>query len=223
MFDEKKFNSISYQNDFRITSIDSVRFQKVLKQIGKRKQVLDLGCGDGFFMEKIKAEGNIVEGVEISVPAVRKARGKGFMVYNISLNDDWSSKLNKLYDIIFAGELIEHIFDTDRFLQNCRNALKKNGSLVITTPNVASLGRRLLLLFGKNPLIETTARKTDAGHIRYFTHQTLINLLLQNRFKVTYMASGVINFDNRGKYYSSLLARIFPTLGNTIIITAKKE
>jgi 2-polyprenyl-3-methyl-5-hydroxy-6-metoxy-1,4-benzoquinol methylase len=79
-------------------------------------------------MERIKNSGNEVIGIEISENAIRKSREKGFLVYDFSLENDWSQKISEDFDIIFGGEIIEHIFDTDNFLKNIRNLLKKMGS-----------------------------------------------------------------------------------------------
>jgi methionine biosynthesis protein MetW len=204
-----------------INAIDELRVKKILNLIGIHKKVLDLGCGDGFIMKRIKAIGNNVEGVEISNNAIKNARKNGFTVYDCSLNDDWSKNIKKKYDVIFAGELIEHIFDTDKLLRNVRKVLKKGGYLIITTPNIAALGRRLLLLLGKNPLVETTTRNYDAGHIRYFTFGTLAKLLTENSFEVEDITSIHINFSGNGKLYSTMLTKLFPKLGTTIVVKAK--
>ncbi len=220
---DKQFNSKRYSKQFTVTSPDIFRVNRVLEMIGQGKSVLDLGCGDGFLMKKIQAVGNSVEGIEVSTPAIRHARKQGLKVYDLSLNTPWAALIKKHYDAVFAGELIEHIYDTDMLLEEIRKVLKKNGSLIITTPNLASLGRRILLLLGKNPLIENTMRTNDAGHIRYFTKDTLIRLLHDNGFELLEYHSGVVNFDSSGKFYSLLLASLLPTLGNTLIIKAMKR
>lgn len=218
----KKFNSIRYSGNPSLSKIDEIRVSKILKLIGKGKQVIDLGCGGGFIMEKIKASGNKVTGVEISENAIKKARQKGFKVFNLSLEGDWAKRINEKFDVAFAGEIIEHIFDTDKFLQNIRKVLKKNGSLIITTPNLASLGKRLFLLVGENPGIETTARKRDVGHIRYFTFATLTNLLIENNFRIETTESTAVNFNKNNTLYSAALATLFPTFGSHLIVKARK-
>ena len=220
---DKKFNSLRYAHAFSITDSDQFRLEKVLSFIGNNKKVLDIGCGDGFVMEKIKKQRNAVSGIEISIPSIRSARKRGFVVYDISLNDiHWSKKIKQKFDVVWVGEVIEHIFDTDSFLENVRRVLKKDGKMVLSTPNLASFGRRILHLFGINPLLETTARKQDAGHIRYFTFRNLTQLLKEHRFDVEQITSSVVNFDNSGKHFSKTLADIFPHLGNTIIVKARK-
>jgi len=218
----KKFNSVRYSSDLDINSVEEIRINKLLKLIGKNKSVLDLGCWDGSISEIIKKNTNTVAGVEISDNAIKKTREKGIEVFDLDLNSDWQESIKERYDVVFAGEIIEHIFDTDRFLQNVYKVLKNEGCLVLSTPNIASLGRRVFLLFGLNPLIETTARGGDAGHIRYFTFNTLERLLKDNNFVITNYTSDCVNFDRNGLIRSSLLSDIFPKLGRTLIIKATK-
>ena len=219
----KIFNSARYYNKFVFGEVDKIRVNAVLKLIGINKKVLDIGCGDGFIMERIRSFGNEAAGIEISKNAIIRARKKGFKVFDVTLNGNWSAKIKGKYDVVFGGEIIEHIFDTDNLLFNIKKVLNRNGALILTTPNIASLGRRLLMLAGKNPLIETTARKTDAGHIRYFTRNSLTKLLEENGFDVISVRSTVVNFGNNGKSYSKLLANVFPGLGNNIIIKAIRK
>lgn len=221
---DKKYNSASFARKFQTNRPEEIRINKVLRFIGKNKKVLDLGCGDGYIMEKIKTGKNTVIGIDVVDYTINLARKKGFKVYNLSLNaENWNEKILEKFDTVFAGEIIEHIFDTDIFLQNIYKILKPKGQLVLTTPNLASLGRRLLLLIGNNPLIETTSRSYDANHIRYFTFESLKKLLSENKFEILKEESSVINFNLSGKLYSTFLAKVFPRFGNNIILNCRKK
>lgn len=201
----KKFNSIVYSKDFIINDIERIRISKLIKLIGINKKVLDLGCRDGQISQLIAKNNNVVYGIEIANEMVKKCNKKGIKVFDIDLNSNWQESIEKKFDIVLAGEIIEHIFDTDKFLQNIYKILKSDGFLVLSTPNIASFGRRILLLLGKNPLIETTSRKYDAGHIRYFTLKALKLLLKENNFKVINFESDCINFDRWGQYNFNFL------------------
>src|SRR5262249_14451538 len=50
------------------------------------------------------------------------------------------------FDLVFAGEIIEHVYNPDGLLGSCLLALRPNGYLVITTPNLACFYNRLFLL-----------------------------------------------------------------------------
>lgn len=227
-FEEIRFYSRRFRKKFIISETDNIRLEKVFTLIGHEKRVLDLGCGDGFFLSLLREKGHTAEGVEIAQSAMKQAQKKGFTVYPLSLNDQWSRSLRKKYDVVFAGEIIEHILDVDSFCENVRRVLTKNGCLIITTPNLASLGRRFLLLLGKNPYMEVTFSETDkgrkdAGHIRYFTKEILFTLLKKHMFDIIRYESGVVNFNTSGTMYSTFFASLFPTIGNTIIVKAQKK
>ena len=128
------------------------------------------------------------------------------------------------FDVWVCAEVIEHILDTDFFIEEIKRVLKPNGYLIITTPNVASFGRRILLLLGKNPFFEASfgfPSYARAGHIRYFTKDLLINFLNTKGFKTIFFTSNVVNFNNSGYISSKICAKLFPTLGSTLIIKAQ--
>lgn len=218
----KHFNSVRYAKKFLMNPADEIRVQKILKMAGKNKKVLDLGCGDGFLMQELRKNNNTVVGIDIASKALEKAQKRGLNVFDLDLNTNWSKGMEEHFDSIVAGEIIEHIFDTDLFLKNIYKVLKKNGTLILSTPNIASLARRIMLLLGINPHIEVTARAYDAGHIRYFTFKSLKKLLEENGFKVINFTSDSVNFDNKANIKSQLLADIFPTIGKTLIVKAIK-
>jgi 2-polyprenyl-3-methyl-5-hydroxy-6-metoxy-1,4-benzoquinol methylase len=219
----KDLNSRLFSTDYGIDDQERLRLEVMLKMVGTGKDILDVGCRDGTISKLMTDAGNNVEAVEISDYSIIKARGKGIKVYDIDLNTSWAGRIGKKYDLVFAGEIIEHLFETDMFLQNINKVLKKGGILVISTPNTASLGRRILLLLGKNPATELTTRQGQAGHVRYFVYDSLKSILEDNGFFVADFRSDVINMDYKGKITSSTLAKIFPTLGRSLIIKAIKK
>ncbi|MDD3003099.1 MAG: methyltransferase domain-containing protein, partial [Candidatus Shapirobacteria bacterium] len=141
---------------------------------------------------------------------------KGFKIKIADLHSTFPYQKNT-FNTITAGEIIEHIYDTDFFLKEIKRILKPNGFLVLSTPNIATLGRRLMLLFGVNPLIETSLDHS-AGHIRYFTKISLGDLLEKHNFKIINFTSDSINFDQKGRFKSQILAKAFPTFGARLII-----
>ncbi|MFC1622625.1 methyltransferase domain-containing protein [Patescibacteria group bacterium] len=127
------------------------------------------------------------------------------------------------FDIIISSEIIEHIYDTDFFLQEIFRILKPDGKLLITTPNVASFGRRIMLFLGLNPLIETSVDQGNSGHIRYFTFKSLKRLLNKNGFKIIKKHSDVINFNNFGTLKTHSLPKYLFNFGQSIIYLTQKN
>jgi len=202
--------------------VDAPRFNFILDNISDDNlDILDIGCWDGAYTMKYKMKSNIVYGVEISKKAVNLAKKNGIKVIN---GDFMSGKFfsNKKFDVIIAGEIIEHVFDTDLFLRKIRAMLKKSGRLILTTPNVASLPRRILLLIGINPSLENrTLLNESAGHIRYFTFKDIYRILKDNNFTIIQSKSDVLNFNNQGTCFSTLIPKIYKRFGKSIMVVAK--
>lgn len=218
---------------------DLARIKVILEFVGHDKKILDIGCYDGHISEAIKRADNDVYGLEGAGNAVEIARKRGIKTFKLNIESDEFPFSKEEFDVVVAAEIIEHIYDTDTFLEKINNVLKSQGFLVLTTPNLAALGRRLMLLCGLNPFIEISCKKSAiggikkfytsgtenqpaGGHIRYFVKENLVELIEQHGFKVEKIKSDIINF-NKSEILSSIkLAKIFPGLGKSIIIKAKK-
>lgn len=189
--------------------------------VGSQKCVLDVGCYDGHIAELILRKGNEVHGIDASLKVVKQAQKRGVKAVVSDLSNTFPYEDNT-FDTVYAGEIIEHILDTDFFIDEIKRVLKKNGTLIITTPNTASFARRLMLLFNVNPFFEASygyPKNATAGHIRFFIIPLLKGFLSYKRLCVEQCFSDIINFPFGVK--SQFLAKIFPSLGQSIIIKAK--
>ena len=136
-------------------------------------------------------------------------------------------------------ELIEHLFDTDHFLDEVYRVLKPNGIFVLSTPNLASIHNRIALLLGYQPYCMSVSirhlvgylkfsHKIDvSAHIRFFTLKSLTQLLLQHNFKIVEkQGAGVISsLDKRYPKYLYLIDKVFskfPSLAYTLIVKTEK-
>jgi 2-polyprenyl-3-methyl-5-hydroxy-6-metoxy-1,4-benzoquinol methylase len=96
------------------------------------------------------------------------------------------------YDLIIAGEIIEHLIDTDHFAVELHRVLKPGGFLILSTPNLASWYSRLRLLRGRVPRSfpgpsSTIARDVliDIKHIRVNVLSEWSNFLETHGFHVS--------------------------------------
>ena len=217
--DAIKFNSEAYP-DSRCGQDDS-RVQAILPLVGRVGRVLDVGCLDGTIGELFLKSGNDVYGLDASEPAVAKAVQCGIKAQLGNVEQRFPFE-DDYFDAVFAGEIIEHIFDVDMMLSEIFRVLKPGGHFVVTTPNLAALGRRLMLLLNINPHIEISFTGNAAGHIRYFVKNTFYEILEKHGFKVEVFRSDVVNFNASGSLKSLALARVFPTLGKSLIVKAVK-
>jgi 2-polyprenyl-3-methyl-5-hydroxy-6-metoxy-1,4-benzoquinol methylase len=104
-------------------------------------KALDIGCGNGHFMLGLRELGWACEGVEFNLTAVDICRSYGFKVHH---GDMESAKLlDNSFDLITASHVIEHLPDPVSFMKEAARILKKDGQLLVKTPNSQALGRGL--------------------------------------------------------------------------------
>ncbi len=134
-------------------------------------------------------------------------------------------------DVVFAGEIIEHLVDTDRFLQQIRDALKPGGALILTTPNLLNLENRIRMFLGFYPRwVDWSLTSSGLGHVRAYTFATLRKQLTETGFQVESMRGNYVPLvrnqccflDDRVHHWIRFTGSMFPTLSGTIIVKARK-
>jgi 2-polyprenyl-3-methyl-5-hydroxy-6-metoxy-1,4-benzoquinol methylase len=107
---------------------------------GERKRVLDLGCGNGGFLVRMRQLGWEVEGIDPDEQARTRAAGAGIPVRAEPLTV--ASAPRDHYDGITLNHVVEHLHEPRETLRACLVALRPGGVLWIATPNVGGLGAR---------------------------------------------------------------------------------
>lgn len=128
---------------------------------------LDFGCGHGFFVRALLAQGRDAFGFDIGVEKI-ESKENSRITYAQQFGD--YSAYN--FDLITAWHVLEHMRDPDVTLNQLAARLKQGGKLFIAVPNLDSSGfRRFGVKWGwtQQPYV----------HINHFTHSNL-TLLLQN-------------------------------------------
>lgn len=194
---------------------------------GNALRVLDVGCGDGTYSEMISDMGNEVYGIDIRPDRVERAKQKGVKASVADLTKGLPFK-DEFFDLIYAAEVLEHIYDTEFFLQEAKRVLRKNGTLIVTVPNIACLPNRIRAILGLYPKHVAPARKhwSVGEHIRVFTKGTLIGLLERNGFKIEDVKANLVSFiptRRTKKPWSKYLGKIFPGLGEVLICKARRN
>lgn len=198
----------------------------IKKYLGNSKlKILDIGCSDGLFSEKIQKMGHEVVGVDISEDVLALAKKRGIQTVKLDVEKEEFPFQANSFDVIILGDIIEHIFDTDVLLEKCRKVLVPQGRLFISTPNVASFARRCMLAVGVSPFLEysiqlPTNNLPSVGHIRYYTFENLRKQLLFHKLTPIIMEGDVVNL---WFFSSGLLSKLVPTFSRQIFIIAKKE
>ncbi|MDD5148282.1 MAG: class I SAM-dependent methyltransferase [Candidatus ainarchaeum sp.] len=113
--------------DYRHENID--RF--ILSHVGKKDRVLDVGCGYGRILRKLK--NREIYGCDISAKALKKAPERA-RKKQVNLEGRLPYK-NGFFDCVILREVIEHIVNRKGLFSEIGRVLKKNGKLILTTPN----------------------------------------------------------------------------------------
>lgn len=149
----------------------AARRRFLLANLGPRARVLDLGCGDGRFAAELVASGARVIGIDVAEGAVRRARrrvpGAEFRLAEeaaaLPVEDGWA-------DVVWAGEVLEHVVDVVGLLLEVRRTTAPGGRLLATVP-------------AHGPLLTRTARLSPfADHLRFFTRRSLRAVLSEAGF-----------------------------------------
>ena len=158
----------------------------LLGHIGRGDRVLDLGCGDGAFAVAIAGAGATVTMADVAREAVRRARARLPEAEAVVLEEGAPLPFAEdAFDVVWAGETLEHVADVTGLLAEVRRVLRWGGTLVATTPWHARL-------------VAGTDRHFDprADHLRFFSARTLREVVADAGFAdVDVRAAGL-----RGRY-----------------------
>ncbi len=214
-------NRDAYTSSEQIRNDTQARIDIILKFIGKGKKVLDVGCYNGHLGGQVKLNGNEVTGIDISEKAIKLCAKRGITCFQGDIEEKLPFKKSE-FDVVILSEVIEHCYDSDKVLSEVYRVIKDCGFLVITTPNVAALTKRLKILFrGSHEMFENGLKQADgSGHIRFFSIKSLEQLLERNGFKVVDVTSDFVLLKS---LRLKKLASFIPSIGWTIIIKAAKK
>lgn len=198
-------------------------FYKSNKDIKKFK-ILDIGGNTGVISKILQDKGFNVTVADISKEALNTCKKKKLKTLSFDFNDIFPIK-DKLYDLIIAGEVIEHILDVELFLNECNRILKEDGYIVISTPNLATFKDRIRFLFGKMPRQINPHHEYLKLHIRQFTYSSLKESLNISGFNLLKFKSNyfVINIIENKPIFIRSLAILFPKLSASLIMLANKK
>jgi SAM-dependent methyltransferase len=111
-------------------------------QFEKPGRLLDVGCGSGWFLSKMRAQGWEVMGVESSQAAAKLGQSdQGLNIFPGSLLE--ANFHSKSFDYIRFNHSFEHMCDPNGVLAEVHRILADNGKLMLGVPNRSSLNARL--------------------------------------------------------------------------------
>jgi 2-polyprenyl-3-methyl-5-hydroxy-6-metoxy-1,4-benzoquinol methylase len=150
----------------------------------QRKKFLDVGCGEGYVLKFFRDHAWEIVGVDFSTHAIRTNNPEleSFIIQG-DVYELCSSMEGKGYkfDVIFLGNVLEHVLEPVALIDQLKNLLEKDGLLVITVPNDFSDIQSFLLDNGK---VDSEYWITYPDHLNYFNLDNLSKLLLDRNLPV---------------------------------------
>jgi SAM-dependent methyltransferase len=169
---------------------------------GPGRRVLDLGCRYGALTSKYVV-GNDVVGVDIDKEALDTAAELGIETIWADAEEPLPFD-DETFDVVVAGELLEHVRDPDALVAEAHRVLRPGGTFVGSVPNAFRLKNRLRFLAGRQP-------ERDPTHLHLFTPTDVRHLL--GRF-------GAVQLQFVASRFLPLHARLF---ANDIVFAAKAD
>jgi SAM-dependent methyltransferase len=168
---------------------------------GPGRRVLDLGCRFGA-LTRAYADGNHVVGVDVDREALAEAERLGIETRWADVEEPLPFE-DESFDVVVAGELLEHLRDPRRVVGDVRRVLRPGGRFVGSVPNFFRMRNRLLMLVGRR-------FDHDPTHLQIFAPQD-----------VRAMLADFVDVELR--FISSRFLRLSPRLfGNIIVFSARK-
>lgn len=112
------------------------------REIKPSDRVLEVGCGRGDFLLRLREKGAHCEGLELNPDALQAARQSGLLVTSRTV-EEHASVCDGRYDVICAFQVLEHISAVREFLEGCIQLLKREGSLILSVPDNRSYIRHI--------------------------------------------------------------------------------
>ena len=162
----------------RFTANSFVERGDAIKPYVHGRRVLDLGCAPAFgrpdwMHAQLVSMASSVVGVDLDEAAVDRVSAAG---YDVRQGDVEDLHLDEQFDVVFAGELIEHLERFPRFFESVRRHLGPDGKFILTTPNPFALSCFVYRL-SKDVWV-------NSDHTCWFCEHTLPQLAARNNFEV---------------------------------------
>lgn len=162
-------------------SLDASVFYLDAKPGGR---LLEIGCGSGAVLQSLQKKGWQVSGLDFDQAAVDNARAKGLEVCHGQLAEQ--AFADEAFDAVVMSHVVEHLPAPYEVLTECRRILKKDGTLVLLTPNADSSGHRHFR--------QDWRGLEPPRHLQIFTLNSLANIAARAGFSAVKTSSSMNGF-----------------------------
>lgn len=206
---------------------DDPRYRKVFGLLEQENpsSLLDIGCGNGAFSEVLVRAGWTCSALELLPDLAEEAKRRRIRAVRGDTSDPFPFA-EGIFPFVFAGEILEHQVGDDDFLSECHRVLAPGGTLILTTPNLVSLGNRVRMSLGRLPRFAY-----DEPHYRIYTLDLLLQKIRGAGLRPVHISAShvLISRSSPRRFLAQTLGRfgewmagVYPRFGEMFVIVARK-
>ncbi len=171
----------------------------VLKTCPVGRTILDVGCASGDISVELSLVGYKLHGTDFEPVRLKKARDlankyRQKVTFESKSFEEFTT--DQTYDIVLLGEVLEHFLEPVKVLEDTKTLLNPGGRVVITAPNMPSLGNRLKFgLLGVFP-------DNNPEHTYYFDFRRFSKVVLNADYQILYFSTQFTNVVQKSKLFS---------------------
>lgn len=210
-YEENNKREVLSTYDYRKEKFGKERLEYVVQKCEFKKttdNLLDLGCGPGYFLKYLDDYGIKCSGLELTDFFIDICKSQGLNVKKSFLEDE----VNNSYNIITMFDVLEHLNDPLSFFKTANKKLKAGGYILAYTPNINSFAFKIQE--GKQNLL------LPYEHLSFYDNKSLDYLAKNSGFKISsieYFGLDLIDYFSMKEYedniaYNKNLAEVIPYL-----------
>jgi len=232
----------------RLGRVRRINRNSFLIERARDKKVLHFGCADEHFVnDKLRKNAHLhaqlasvakeLWGIDVSGEAISELRQAGFTNLirgDVERLDEIDDFCDQHFDVMIAGELIEHLFNPGLFLKACRRLCSPDTELILTTPNALVYSATLFALLNREAI--------HPDHTLMWSPTTLRNLVTHSGFAIkefwVYGGYPCVKLTSKELVWRQLarlilrcldivlrqtVVRLRPWLNNGLIVVARKN
>jgi 2-polyprenyl-3-methyl-5-hydroxy-6-metoxy-1,4-benzoquinol methylase len=155
-----------------------------IKLVGARQQVLDVACGEGFLARELRKSDNRITGIDVLPQAAESSALD--LYFSADLDQGIAPVIEQLkgerFSRVLLLDVLEHLKQPERILDQCHEVLRKDGLLIVSVPNVANITVRIALACGRFNYAERGI--LDKTHYRFFTRKTVRRMVEAHGYRI---------------------------------------
>ena len=195
-----------------------LRKRKLIEKLSPNKQLLDLGCGTGHFIDYCQQHGWQITGVEPNAVARRQAEAKT----KLPIRQDLSEIGGSSFEVITLWHVLEHLADLEQTMNQLKSLLAPGGVLIIAVPNFDAYEASLFK--------EYWAAYDVPRHLYHFNRNAMAHLATKHGLKIarTYPMKldsyyiSLLSNKNKTKSHKYISSFITGLLSNIYALKSKK-